>query len=142
MRVEVDRLRDTELILEEDIPAADWDMDSEDIKFTGDIHLNCKFRMIGKEILVDAQVTTNRAITCSRCLDQTTRSATQDMQLNYNARDLGNYLDIDKNVREEILISFPMKVLCSDDCKGICSGCGANLNHHGCKCLKEEKVKK
>jgi uncharacterized protein len=142
VRVEIDRLKDTELRLEEDIPVQSWDMDSDDIKFKGNIHLDCRFRMIGKEILVDAQVITDRSITCSRCLDQHTQTIKQDIQLNYNARNLGNYLDIDKNVREEILINFPMKVLCSDDCKGICPKCGANLNHQGCKCLKKEKVKK
>lgn len=142
MRIEIDRLKDTELNLQEDVPAESWDMDSNDIRFTGNIHLDCRFRMIGKEILVDAKVTTNRFITCSRCLDQITQTAEQLMQLNYNARNLGNYLDIDKNVREEILINFPMKVLCSDGCKGICPGCGVNLNHQECKCLKREKIKK
>ena len=61
--------------------------------------------------------------------------------LNYNLSNLGNYLDIDKDVREEMLLNFPMKVLCSEDCKGICSGCGANLNNQKCSCAKDSKSK-
>ena len=33
----------------------------------------------------------------------------------------GYYLDVDKMLYNEILIGWPMKVLCSEDCKGICN---------------------
>jgi uncharacterized protein len=42
--------------------------------------------------------------------------------------DLGNYL------REIIAMSLPVKVLCREDCKGLCSNCGANLNLRICSC--------
>ena len=34
----------------------------------------------------------------------------------------------------EILIGWPTKVLCSEDCKGICNVCGQNLNMGTCNC--------
>lgn len=46
----------------------------------------------------------------------------------------GYDLDVDKLVYDEILIGFPMKVLCTEDCKGICRVCGANLNSGDCGC--------
>lgn len=46
----------------------------------------------------------------------------------------GYRLDIDRLVYGEILVSWPMKVLCKDDCKGICSTCGTNLNEATCNC--------
>lgn len=46
----------------------------------------------------------------------------------------GYELDVDRFVSEEVMIGFPMKVLCSEDCKGICSICGANLNRGECGC--------
>lgn len=46
----------------------------------------------------------------------------------------GNYLDVDQLVRNELLLNLPMKVLCRDDCKGICNRCGANLNNESCEC--------
>lgn len=142
MKVEVSKINDTGLRLEEDIPAQDWDMDSEDVKFTGNIHLDCTFRRITKEIIVDTRATTARLIICSRCLSQVTQTITQDFKLNYNTASLGNHLEIDKDIREEILLNFPMKVLCVEDCKGICKKCGANLNHEDCKCYQNIKTKK
>lgn len=47
-------------------------------------------------------------------------------------------LDIDGLVAEEVMIGFPMKVLCSDDCRGICTKCGANLNKGECGCDRTE----
>ena len=35
----------------------------------------------------------------------------------------------------EILLSLPMKHLCSEDCKGICLNCGKNLNEGSCGCV-------
>ena len=47
---------------------------------------------------------------------------------------IGLDLDVDKLVYSEILVNWPMKVLCRDDCKGICRVCGKNLNHGTCSC--------
>lgn len=46
----------------------------------------------------------------------------------------GYDLDVDRLIYEEILIGFPSKVLCKDDCKGICKVCGANRNEMACDC--------
>lgn len=46
----------------------------------------------------------------------------------------GKTLDVDKLMYNEILISWPLQVLCQDDCKGICASCGANLNLTSCDC--------
>ena len=46
----------------------------------------------------------------------------------------GYHLDVEKLLCNEILVGWPMKVLCSEDCKGICSVCGQNLNEGCCDC--------
>lgn len=46
----------------------------------------------------------------------------------------GYTLDADQLVCNEILIGWPTKILCSEDCKGICSVCGQNLNQGTCDC--------
>jgi len=46
----------------------------------------------------------------------------------------GYTLDVDKLICKEILIGWPAKILCREDCKGICSVCGQNLNEGACNC--------
>ncbi|WP_411676644.1 YceD family protein [Caproicibacter sp.] len=43
-------------------------------------------------------------------------------------------LDLDKLMREDILLELPTKFLCSDDCRGLCPICGKNLNEGPCDC--------
>ncbi len=43
-------------------------------------------------------------------------------------------INLDKKIREIVLDSFPIKILCKEDCKGICLGCKVNLNKEECKC--------
>ena len=51
----------------------------------------------------------------------------------------GMDLDVDRLVYLEVLMSWPLKVLCREDCKGICSRCGKNLNKGSCGCAEEPK---
>ena len=50
----------------------------------------------------------------------------------------GGKLDLDAPICDEILLGFPMRILCSEDCKGLCAGCGADLNREACRCTKKE----
>ena len=46
----------------------------------------------------------------------------------------GYHLDVDKLLYGEILSDWPVKVLCREDCKGLCKVCGQNLNTKSCDC--------
>ena len=46
-------------------------------------------------------------------------------------------LDVDRLIYDEILVNWPTKVLCKDDCKGICPVCGQNLNQQDCGCDRQ-----
>mgnify|MGYP000003282166 FL=1 len=91
---------------------------------------------------------------CSRCLDKVTQTVETVLaeQLLY-AKDAYLYdhlavgeleeqfylyendlFDISEIVRESILAALPMKILCRDDCRGLCLKCGQNLNRGQCDC--------
>ena len=59
--------------------------------------------------------------------------------LDENAYLTGMDLDVDQLVYFEVLMNWPLKVLCKEDCKGICSQCGKNLNEGLCDCVEEPK---
>lgn len=50
----------------------------------------------------------------------------------------GEVIDIDDVVREQIELALPMAHLCSEQCRGLCQQCGANLNDGACACQNEE----
>lgn len=46
----------------------------------------------------------------------------------------GDMLDIADQIRQTVLLSVPMRALCREDCRGLCGGCGRNLNVESCQC--------
>ena len=49
----------------------------------------------------------------------------------------GDSADLDDIVRTIFVLNMDSKLLCSDDCKGMCCRCGKNLNDGPCSCEKE-----
>jgi len=52
----------------------------------------------------------------------------------------GDYLNLDRILLDYIVLNMPMKMICKDDCKGLCPECGSNLNDTKCVCKGEEDI--
>lgn len=107
----------------------------------------------GRKVSIVADLHLTLEIPCARCLEPVVYpcdlSIEREVDLNESseqrAEDLdeqpyinGYNLDVDQLVYHELLLTLPMQVLCQDDCKGICSRCGINLNHETCDCERGE----
>ena len=105
-----------------------------------------------QSVSITGSVELEMMIPCGRCLTdvrtpihfdidkslQITDSGLVDEEMEETDYLIGFELDVDKLVYAEILVNWPMKVLCKDDCKGICKVCGMNLNKGTCSCQKTE----
>ncbi len=49
----------------------------------------------------------------------------------------GYMLNLSELVESDILLELPTKMLCKDDCKGLCQNCGKDLNEGECNCNLE-----
>ncbi|MGN0298108.1 MAG: YceD family protein [Lachnospiraceae bacterium] len=67
-------------------------------------------------------------------LDMNESDEQRNQNLDEQAYIQGNELDVEMLVRGELIVNMPMKVLCAEECKGICNKCGTNLNHGSCNC--------
>jgi uncharacterized protein len=64
--------------------------------------------------------------------DATERSITaQETEIGYYLKD---GLLLEDVLREQVLLSLPVKTLCKPDCKGLCPRCGADRNSQPCTC--------
>ena len=50
---------------------------------------------------------------------------------------VGDNADLEEIVRTVFVLNVDSKMLCREDCKGLCCRCGKNLNHEACECQKE-----
>ncbi|MGN0664748.1 MAG: YceD family protein [Negativibacillus sp.] len=82
---------------------------------------------------------------CARCLEPIRESVqmkfthTVVQQLNQESDDdyivvENGVLDMDELATDDISLELPIRVLCSEDCKGLCPICGVNLNKTTCDC--------
>lgn len=85
---------------------------------------------------------------CDRCGVQTADSYnmkfSHKLVTSLEGEDEGDYivlrnygLEIDELVVSDVLLELPAKHLCSENCKGLCSMCGANLNLGSCDCKED-----
>lgn len=107
-----------------------------------------------KRLLIRGSTELTIAIPCDRCLEnvETTLRLDIDKEIPIHVEEqevdeeemekadymIGFHLDLDRIIYDEVLVNWPMKVLCREDCAGICKKCGQNLNHKTCDCEKTE----
>jgi uncharacterized protein len=85
------------------------------------------------------------SLLCDRCLDPFNREYSYDfthtvVKTVYNDKNDeyivadGDFIDITDIAISDMLLQLPTKILCKEDCKGLCPKCGTNLNHSVCSC--------
>ena len=61
-------------------------------------------------------------------------------EIEINAQDMGliyfqgEEINLQDGIQEQIVIAFPIRALCREDCQGLCAACGADLNQGKCGC--------
>ena len=89
---------------------------------------------------IDANVSFKIKGSCTRCLEEVSKEYSLQVR-----EGLGEYeddcyqiindrIDLSKIIDDAIFMNWPVSFLCSEDCKGLCKQCGANLNKGECKC--------
>jgi uncharacterized protein len=137
-------------------PEGEPDLKSYDTRLIGGAELNLQATRAGDEVELVGEVTAVVGFECDRCLGPLSVLVRQSFELLYvpplkiqDERELGvddlsvgfyqgGVIDADDLVREQIELTLPMARLCSDDCRGLCPECGANLNERQCACEIEE----
>ncbi len=91
-------------------------------------------------------------VTCDRCLKELERDFSYDFSHivvpyleNEDSNGDDTYLiagqdklDMNETAISDLLLMLPTKVLCREDCKGLCDICGCDLNEHTCDCRKQQ----
>jgi uncharacterized protein len=52
---------------------------------------------------------------------------------------MGDSIDLRDEVAQQIIMALPFKPLCRNNCKGLCSRCGIDLNHQACQCHNQNQ---
>ncbi len=123
-----------------------------DFRFPSSIDVNLAYYRSGHEIFFQGRLGGIIEGRCGRCLERypfpigkifhlvltPEPLPPKSKELNRNELGLSFYSAQEINlypfIREQVLLALPMRPLCEDDCRGLCEGCGVNLNHELCLC--------
>ena len=147
------------ITLEGTFEPGDIDFTESDLRQSGPLKWTVDAERAGAEIRISGTLTGAVELNCSRCLEPARCGISRSFDLFFRQRDeemfdedddielseddmrtsyfSGTQLDIGDIIREQVLLSLPMKVLCTVDCKGLCPVCGTNLNVNTCHCPVE-----
>ena len=92
---------------------------------------------VGGSFKLNAELSGRAPLECSRCLKSFDQSVFFRFETEVEETDIrpqSDLVDISPFIREELIFQEPMKPLCSEECRGICSHCGAELNQMDCQC--------
>lgn len=131
---------------------------NKEVDFSGTIDIDVSVVPLRDLIQVEGSVLTRVRLECSRCIEifeaplrrrfslsysrkipeDLHRSKADDIELTAQQIGLilyqGDEIDLRDGLAEQVVLALPFKPLCDEACKGLCPGCGTNLNRESCHC--------
>lgn len=156
MRIAVEDIQEGVSDLEFACGSEEIGLEAEGVRFISPVTARLKLFKQTDKVFVKAEFSVAIEMECARCLSpvqrvlegslenqyqplpKTSRNLLDDIGIGYYS---GEYIDLSDDFREGFLLELPAKVLCSEDCAGLCPHCGRNLNEGKCNCrLEPEEV--
>jgi len=131
--------------------AADLDL-QERTEFTTPIELLMHIDKASDELIVTIDWQTVVSTSCDRCAEPLQTPLADHLAVVYtsNPKEHGDEdedvllisestreVDLADPLRQSLILALPAKQLCREECRGLCSHCGANLNSETCSCPPE-----
>lgn len=163
MKIELRSLKDEKNFLDLEESPDSLGLEAERMQFSSPVVLKLMVLKSGENYLGEGEVKTEVGFECSRCLKKYIQAVKSEIKFLLKEEkeqmileseegedqiQSGSFFNLDDLVRENLILSLPLKPLCSEDCKGLCPICGVNLNLSTCECKREaidprwEKLKK
>lgn len=124
-----------------------------DVEIVSPIAVDVIVSNTGKGLLVKGTVACDVRFQCTRCLQEFPSKLAGDLEEFYGTGQeedvfeeeddffpdeapvlMGDEIDLTGPIREALLLAIPMKILCSEDCPGLCPQCGKPLATEACGC--------
>lgn len=133
MKLHLNQVPETGLSCEETFQADRFDLDTEDVSVTGPVVIGYSVFLEGEELTAHLVIHCVRSLICARCLAPFEDEFSKEVDLVYPAKGV-TVVDLTDDIRQEIVMEYPIKPLCRESCKGACPQCGQDLNEAACDC--------
>jgi uncharacterized protein len=131
----------------------------DEFTFIKPLSINIRLVNTGKSITAVGRVKTSMELICDRCAEPFVFNLDSSFEIDFckkrplqhiqelTPEDLktayfdGEQLNLIEEVRQQIILSIPMKPICEEECRGLCPTCGKNLNKERCNCSETKDLR-
>ena len=142
----ISRSRGASLTIETENGPEELSSDLKEYKLTRPLVFKGKLQNSGEGIMtLTGQIRTAYSGECARCLTRVELEVDLPLVETFRLSEIagsqlidenywysGMVVDISQAIRDNLLLAMPQRLLCREDCKGLCPDCGSNLNNEDC----------
>jgi uncharacterized protein len=122
------------LDIDQNIPKEGIGLSSEEVDIRSLLNVKAHLEKGNNIVSADAHIKAEFGYMCARCLEELSSVEERSYHFDFEIDPASEYIDLGEEIRQEFIMANPARVLCKNDCKGICPKCGANLNVEQCRC--------
>ena len=129
---------------------------NDEICFKQPLTISLEVKNAGNTLNFSGRIQGDSELTCSRCLEKypfhldavfeeqfcQASDVTEIAEDGMNTDEIhvfeGNKIDLNDIINENVVLGIPMKLVCDENCLGLCTVCGTNLNKSSCGCVTKE----
>ena len=154
LKVDLGRLaREHRIRIDGEVPADDPLWSGLGVAFDGPVAMRLDVQQAGSDVVARGRLSATAVLACRRCLKPVRHELDEELTFFFRsgiaateaeAEEVyplpakGQELDLERPVREHVLLAVPQYVICDEACRGLCPRCGTNLNESSCDCTVEE----
>jgi uncharacterized protein len=134
MKVFLRQLSDHSLVAQKTVSVKELGLPEDIFDCLGPLAVSGKISRAGDAVIGIFEVSGKYRLSCSRCLTDLENEKTDRFEIIIDIEPMTEFVDFADDIRQEMILAMTLKPLCRQDCKGLCPGCGSNLNLEKCKC--------
>jgi len=136
MKICVKEIMQGGLDLEEEVSSKELDLDATQVRSISDIKIKAHIEKEKDIVTASCAIEVSEKRICSNCLSEFVFLFNKKEDFVYSLS--GEYIiELNDDIKDTIILDYPIKQLCSPGCKGLCHCCGKNLNEGHCNCKGE-----
>ena len=135
MKICVNEILKQGLDVERELDPSALGLEASQIPYPSGIKVKVRLEKEKDTVYAKISIKTKESMDCSKCLERFDSNFEQEEDFVYKLSN-EHFIDLTDDVKDAIILAYPIRQLCKADCKGLCQACGANLNQGACGCVK------
>ena len=121
------------------------------LRFVEPVEFSGQATNTGRRIVIRGSAKGRATAVCDRCLEEFAMDLATPVDESYYRVDEApadpddderiygedDIIDISSDIEQAFVLTLPIRIVCRDDCRGLCPGCGRNLNAEECSCAAD-----